>query len=258
MPNAGACVCMRTVDALRFGGFDEHRSLQGYLCGPYELGWRLVNAGLPEIWHDESMTSWHFQHPEPLGLEGCVFSLKRWREVAYPHVDYHALTAVDAFSSGRLLPLKENPEVHARRMALRRIGTKFEEKYATMTGPQGFTRRQRFQMHLKLLHEAQTRMLRALGCKLGLDPFLKQMGRSVQCRVDRLRGRGPALAANPPKPAGRREVPATAGPLARAERTIILRFERTHADARLQGGPAGQMFCLHARSWNSSWKSGSR
>ena len=71
VPNAGACVCMRTIDALRFGGFDEHRSLQGYLCGPYELGWRLVNAGLPEIWHDESMTSWHFQHPEPLGLEGA-------------------------------------------------------------------------------------------------------------------------------------------------------------------------------------------
>ena len=137
------------ADAFRFGGFDEHRSLQGYLCGPYELSWRLVNAGLPELWYDESlMTTWHFQHPEPLGLDLDLFSLRRWREVAYPHVDYHALTAVDAFSSGRLLPWKENPEIHARRMAMRRIGTKFEEKYGRMTGPAGFTAFQRFKMHL--------------------------------------------------------------------------------------------------------------
>ncbi len=173
LPNAGACVCMRTVDSLRFGGFDEHRSLRGYLCGPYELGWRLVNAGLPEIWHDEAMASWHFQHPEPLGLALSGFSRRRWREVAYPHVDHHALTAVEAFSSGSLLPLKENAEVHARRMALRRIGTKFEEKYATMTGPQGFTRWQWLRMHLKLLREGQTRTLRALCERLGLLPLLR-------------------------------------------------------------------------------------
>jgi len=187
LPNAGACACMRTADALRFGGFDEHRSLRGYLCGPYELGWRLVNAGLPEIWHDESVVSWHFQHPEPLGLEGNLFSLKKWREVAHPHVDYHALTAVDAFSSGRLLPLKENPEIHARRMALRRIGTKFEEKYATMTGPQGFTRWRRFQMHVKLLREAEMRMVRALRGKLGLDPRLRQMRQSARNMVHGMR-----------------------------------------------------------------------
>jgi len=180
LPNAGACACMRTADIVRFGGFDEHRSLRGYLCGPYELGWRLVNAGLPEVWHDESMTSWHFQHPEPLGLQGWLFSRKMWREVAYPHVDYHALTAVDAFSSGRLLPLQENPEIHQRRMTLRRIGTKFEEKYAVLTGPQGFTRRQRFQMHLKLLYEAQMRSLRALRMRLGLGARLRPIGQAVR------------------------------------------------------------------------------
>ncbi len=191
LPNAGACVCLRTVDALRFGGFDEHRSLQGYLCGPYELGWRLVNAGLPEIWHDASMASWHFQHPEPLGLEPGLFSLKKWREVAHPHVDYHALTAVDAFSSGRLLPLKENSEVHARRMALRRIGTQFEEKYAAMTGPQGFTRWQRLQMRLKLLRKAQTRMAGALRWKLGLGARLRRMGRSARGMAHAMRGAVP-------------------------------------------------------------------
>ena len=32
LPNVGACVCMRTADVVRFGGFDEQESLQGYLC----------------------------------------------------------------------------------------------------------------------------------------------------------------------------------------------------------------------------------
>ena len=102
-------------------------------------GWSM--RACPKSGTTKSMASWHFQHPEPLGLTPGMFSWKQWREVAYPHVDYHALTAVDAFSSGRLLPLQENPEVHARRMAMRRIGTEFEEKYAAMTGPRGFTRR---------------------------------------------------------------------------------------------------------------------
>ena len=167
LPNVAApAACVRTVDAVRFGGFDEDRSLQGYLCGPYELTWRLVNAGLPEIWHDESMATWHFNHPEPLGLNAGMFSWKRWREVRYPHVDHHALTAVDAFSSGRLLPLTENPEVHRRRMALRRIGTPFEEKYACMTGAEGFGSLQLLRLHWALAREAHMRAIVAVAHSL--------------------------------------------------------------------------------------------
>ena len=44
---------VRKADAIRFGGFDEHADYRGYLCGPYELGWRLVNAGLPEVYAPE-------------------------------------------------------------------------------------------------------------------------------------------------------------------------------------------------------------
>ena len=68
--NEGACMTVRRSDAIRFGGFDEHRSYMGYLCGPYDLGWRLVNAGWPEIWHDESVALWHFAHPDPIGTNG--------------------------------------------------------------------------------------------------------------------------------------------------------------------------------------------
>lgn len=147
-PNVGACMSVRKIDAIRFGGFDEHPSFRGHMCGPYDLGWRLVNAGIPEVWHDESVALWHFAHPNPLGASGQSFSWKLWLQVAYPHLQAHALTAVEAFSTGRLLPLKENPQVHKLRMSLRRIGTSLEEKYAWMTGPTGFSRWDRLKLHL--------------------------------------------------------------------------------------------------------------
>lgn len=152
-PNAGACMSVLRTDAIHFGGFDEHRSFRGYLCGPYDLGWRLVNAGVPEIWHHESTALWHFAHPDPPGSWNQKFSWKLWREVAHPHVDYHALTAVEAFSTGRLLPLKENPAIYRIRMSQRQIGTEFEEKYAWLTPAGGFSRRDRLVLRTALFLE---------------------------------------------------------------------------------------------------------
>src|SRR5207253_9555815 len=100
----------------------EHRTFRGYICGPYDLVWRLVNAGIPAVWFDDTKVAlWHFAHPRgsyPL-LPRRYFSIeamKRFFEVKYPHFDYHAMTAVEAFSSGRLLPRQENPEIHRLRM----------------------------------------------------------------------------------------------------------------------------------------------
>lgn len=140
VPNAGACLSVLRNDALRFGGFDECPSYRGYLCGPYDLGWRLVNAGIPEIWHELSCVLWHFAHPDPIGTNGFVPSFRRMLENTYPHVDLHALTAVEQFSTGNVLPRRENPQIHALRMDARRIGTKFEVKYGVLTGPRGFSR----------------------------------------------------------------------------------------------------------------------
>lgn len=136
--NEGACMTVRRTDAIRFGGFDEHPSYAGYLCGPYDLGWRLVNAGWPEIWHDQSVALWHFAHPDPIGTNGQRASLKQLLEKAYPHIHGHALTAVGAFSVGRFQPLLENPKIWALRMQDRRIGSELESRYSNLTGQAGF------------------------------------------------------------------------------------------------------------------------
>lgn len=165
-PNVGACMSVSRSDAMRFGGFDEHKSFSGYLCGPYDLGWRLINAGIPEIWHDESVASWHFAHPDPAASQGQPFSLKLWREKSYPHIDHHALNAVEAFSTGRLLPLKENLEIHQLRMRQRRIGTKFEEKYAWITGQDGFSKWQMLKLHMLFISEVPIKILKSILKKI--------------------------------------------------------------------------------------------
>lgn len=137
--NEGACVTVRRADAVRFGGFDEHPSYLGYLCGPYDLAWRLVNAGWPEVWHDSCVALWHFAHPDPIGTNGQKASLKQLLEKAHPHIDGHALTAVEAFSTGRFQPLQENPEIWALRMQDRHIGSELEMRYSNLTGQSGYS-----------------------------------------------------------------------------------------------------------------------
>ncbi len=154
VPNAGACLTFRKDDIIRFGGFDEDESYRGYFCGGYELAWRLVNAGYPEIWYDpHKVALWHFAHPDPIGSNEIPPSFKRLRENTYPHVDLHAIMAVDAASSGRLLPLKENPEIWGIRMKNRRFGLSFEEKFSVMTGPEGFPPKFLRKEHRRLMLE---------------------------------------------------------------------------------------------------------
>lgn len=176
-PNVGACMSVSRSDAIRFGGFDEHKSFSGYLCGPYDLGWRLINAGIPEIWHDESVALWHFSHPDPAASQGQPFSLKLWREKSYPHVDHHALMAVEAFSTGRLLPLKENQKIHKLRIKQRRIGTKFEEEYACITGQNGFSRLQILKLRMLFISEVPVKILKSIIKKaLGPQRYEKLIG----------------------------------------------------------------------------------
>jgi len=177
-PNAGACMSVSRSDAIRFGGFDEHKSFAGYLCGPYDLGWRLINAGIPEMWHDENVALWHFSHPDPAASQGQPFSMKLWREKSYPHIDHHALMAVEAFSTGRMLPIKENLAIHQLRMGNRRIGTKFEEKYAVITKLNGFSKLQKLKLHILLISEVPVKILKSMMKKaLGQQKYEKLIAR---------------------------------------------------------------------------------
>ena len=134
--NVGACVSLLRRDAVFLGGFDEHWTFRGYLCGPYDLAWRAINAGIPEKWHDPAVALWHFAHPnddhEKLYQR---FRLDTFLELGFvrPHFKEHAFSAVEAFSSGRLLPLRENSDVHALRMSWRTIGSEYEMEYSVQS-----------------------------------------------------------------------------------------------------------------------------
>lgn len=130
--NVGACMSVMKEDAVRFGGFDEHRSFRGYFCGPYDLGWRLINAGFREHWHDKKTALWHFSHPNPCGEREEKISFKLWREIKNSHIEGHALSAVTAFAKGKILPIKENKTIFKLRKASRAIATDLEKKYSIL------------------------------------------------------------------------------------------------------------------------------
>ena len=147
--NAGACNSVLKADAIRLGGWDEHRSFRGPACGG-DLLWRLINAGVPQKWHDDSVALYHFAHPHPEVFEVFSFSVKMWRELVTPYVHGAAYVAVESFATGRLLPLKENHEVHRARMSLRTIGSEAESAIGNLPiSVTGFTRMQKARMYLK-------------------------------------------------------------------------------------------------------------
>ena len=53
-------------DLLKIGGADEHFDYLGYICGPHDMGFRLVNAGCREVWHPSEFT-YHTWHPSAGG-----------------------------------------------------------------------------------------------------------------------------------------------------------------------------------------------
>lgn len=99
--NYGACMCAIRQDLINIGGSDQHISYLGHICGPYELTFRLVNAGRKEFWHEEEFI-YHTWHP---GTNG-------WNNYFGPHDGKNmSTTALGIISSGRILPLVENPAI---------------------------------------------------------------------------------------------------------------------------------------------------
>jgi len=97
--NYGACMAARRADLIKIGGADEHFDYLGYICGPYDMTFRLVNAGVAELWHPKEFT-YHVWHPNEGGA----------RDHEGPHdgkkMSSRALANRD---SKRVLPFVENP-----------------------------------------------------------------------------------------------------------------------------------------------------
>jgi hypothetical protein len=94
-------------DLVAIGGADEHIDYLGYVCGPYEMTWRLANFGKKEVWHENERT-YHVWHPGQLGD----------RNYFGPHDGRHMSSTVLAVRrSGRILPIMENPAIKELRLA---------------------------------------------------------------------------------------------------------------------------------------------
>ncbi|WP_420422361.1 hypothetical protein [Simkania sp.] len=99
--NYGACLCMKRDDYFAIGGSDEHVDFVGHICGPYDLTFRLCNAGKEEVWHEDEFL-YHTWHP---GSDGIG-------EYLGPHDGYNvSSTSLEAIWTGRTLPHVPHPLV---------------------------------------------------------------------------------------------------------------------------------------------------
>lgn len=103
--NYGACMAARRADLIAVGGADEHLDYLGYICGPYEMTFRLVNFGRKEVWLDDIVLI-HTWHPNE-GGEGNLGGPHDGRGIS--------LRALEARESGRYMALQENPAITALR-----------------------------------------------------------------------------------------------------------------------------------------------
>jgi hypothetical protein len=121
--NYGACMSANRDDLLAIGGADEHIDYLGYVCGPYEMTWRLVNLGRKELWHENEWT-YHLWHPGQVGAQNYFG----------PHDGFHlSTTALATRQSGRILPLVENPAIATQRCS-QQAGDRYAAIGSALTG----------------------------------------------------------------------------------------------------------------------------
>jgi hypothetical protein len=96
----------RREDLIAIGGADEHIDYLGHICGPYEMTFRLVNAGKRELWHPSEFL-YHVWHPGQAGENNYVG----------PHDGRHMSSrALQVRFSGRVLPFVENEAIRQLRL----------------------------------------------------------------------------------------------------------------------------------------------
>jgi len=103
--NYGACMCAKRQDLIDVGGADEHLDYLGHVCGPYDLTFRLVNAGKREVWHQNEFL-YHVWHPGTDGANNYIG----------PHDGRNnSLRALQYRMNGQVLPAVENPAIRTLR-----------------------------------------------------------------------------------------------------------------------------------------------
>ncbi len=104
--NFGACMCALRDDVIAIGGADEDLSYLGHICGPYDMTFRLMNAGRRMVWETEEYL-YHTWHPGTDGINNYLG----------PHDGRHmSTTAFQALCSGRIPPVIENEAIRRLRM----------------------------------------------------------------------------------------------------------------------------------------------
>jgi len=104
--NYGACMAALRADLIAIGGADEHLDYLGHICGPYEMTFRLINAGRREVWH-QSEWLYHVWHPGQAGD----------KNISGPHDGRHmSLPALEVRTTGRVMPMVENPAIRMLRL----------------------------------------------------------------------------------------------------------------------------------------------
>jgi hypothetical protein len=97
--NYGSCMAALKEDLLKIGGADEHFDYLGYICGPHDMTYRLINAGVREVWHPSEFT-YHTWHPNQGGSadhEGPHDGKKM------------SIRTLDLLNNGRIQPWVKNP-----------------------------------------------------------------------------------------------------------------------------------------------------
>ncbi|HEV3259965.1 MAG TPA: glycosyltransferase [Gemmataceae bacterium] len=104
--NYGACMAARRRDLIAIGGADEHPDYLGYICGPYELTFRLVNYGRAERWLRNEYL-YHTWHPNQTGINTDHKGPNDGRSMSLP--------ALETRATFRVRPSVQNPWLAHRR-----------------------------------------------------------------------------------------------------------------------------------------------
>ncbi|MBF0518205.1 MAG: glycosyltransferase [Nitrospirae bacterium] len=114
--NYGACMCAMREDIISIGGADEHIDYLGHICGPYEMTFRLVNAGKKEIWHQKEFI-YHVWHPGTDGTDNYLG----------PHDGKNmSTTALNAIKERRVMSIKENISISKLRLGNNHVASDTE------------------------------------------------------------------------------------------------------------------------------------